>query len=154
MSTTVLVTGGLGFIGSHFVRLLLRERPQVRVVNLDKVTSAGNTDNLSDALPHPNYTPVVGDIVDRALVNRVFEDHQPEIVVNFAAESHVDRSILDPGPFIQTNVQGVQVLLDAARRHSVDRYLQISTDEVYGDIPPEELPADEEAPLRPSSPYS
>jgi len=154
MNTTVLVTGGLGFIGSHFVRLLLRERPEVRVVNLDKVTYAGNPENLADVVPHPNYTFVRGDIADRTLVDRVFRDNRPGIVVNFAAESHVDRSILDPGPFIQTNILGVQALLEAARQHRPDRYIQISTDEVYGDIPQEEPPAEEDATLRPSSPYS
>ncbi len=154
MSTTILVTGGYGFIGSHFIRLLLGQRASIRVVNLDKLTYAGNADNLSDVAGHPSYGAIVGDIVDPGLVDRVFTENRPEIVVNFAAESHVDRSILNPGPFLQTNVHGVQVLLDAVRRHSVKRYVQISTDEVYGDIPPDAHPADENAALRPSSPYS
>src|SRR2546426_4901504 len=154
MSTKILVTGGYGFIGSHFVRLLLRERPGVTVLNFDKLTYAGNPENLADIAGNPNHTAIVGDIADRTLVDRVFADGQPEVVVNFAAESHVDRSILDPEPFLRSNVHGVQVLLEAARRYGLRRYVQISTDEVYGDIPPGAPPADEDAPLRPSSPYS
>lgn len=154
MADTVLVTGGLGFIGSHFVRLLLHERGDLRVVNLDKVTYAGNPDNLADIASDKRYTLVRGDAADRALVERLFAREKPKLVVNIAAESHVDRSILDPTPFLQTNVQGVQVLLEAARSHGVTRFLQISTDEVYGDIPVAQPAADEDDPLRPSSPYS
>jgi len=154
MSTTILVTGGYGFIGSHFIRLLMRQQASTHVVNLDKLTYAGNAENLADVAGDASYVAITGDIADAALVDRVFTEHRPDVVVNFAAESHVDRSILNPGPFLQTNVQGVQVLLDAVRHHGVRRYLQISTDEVYGDIPPETHPADENAPLRPSSPYS
>jgi dTDP-glucose 4,6-dehydratase len=154
MAHTVLVTGGLGFIGSHFVRLLLRERPGLRVVNLDKVTYAGNPDNLASVASDPRYRFVRGDIADREFVDHLFVQERPEIVLNFAAESHVDRSILDARPFLQTNTQGVQVLLEAARSHLVARFLQVSTDEVYGDIPSDQASAGEDAPLRPSSPYS
>jgi dTDP-glucose 4,6-dehydratase len=154
MSQTILVTGGLGFIGSHFVRLILRERPGTRVVNLDKMTYAGNPDNLSDVEQDPNYTHVLGDITDQAVVQRVFSEERPYAVVNFAAESHVDRSIMSSGPFLQTNVLGVQTLLDEARQFPVERFVQISTDEVYGDIAADDPPVTEEATLRPSNPYS
>lgn len=154
MADTLLVTGGLGFIGSHFVRLVLREWPGVRVVNLDKMTYAGNPENLAEVADHPAYVFVKGDIADRATVESVFSEHRPRIVVNFAAESHVDRSILDARPFLATNVAGVQMLLEGSRSQPVERFVQISTDEVYGDIPPGAPPADEDAPLRPSSPYS
>lgn len=154
MSQTILVTGGLGFIGSNFVRLVLRERPGTRVVNLDKMTYAGNPDNLADVEQNPNYTHVLGDITDRETVQRVFTEEKPLAVVNFAAESHVDRSIMSSGPFLHTNVIGVQTLLDVARQFGVDRFLQISTDEVYGDIAASDPPATEEAALRPSNPYS
>ena len=154
MTQTILVTGGLGFIGSHFVRLLLRERPELRVVNLDKMTYAGNPDNLAEVDKNPSYTHVLGDISDEKIVERVLSEENPYAIVNFAAESHVDRSIMSSGPFLQTNVQGVQVLLDTARRFPVERFVQISTDEVYGDIAPEGPPPSEEAALPPSNPYS
>lgn len=154
MSQTILVTGGLGFIGSHFVRLVLRERPGLRVVNLDKMTYAGNPDNLADVDQDPNYTHILCDISDQEVVERVFSEEKPSAIVNFAAESHVDRAIMSSGPFIQTNVNGVQVLLDTARRFQVERFVQISTDEVYGDIAEGNLPPTEEAALRPSNPYS
>jgi dTDP-glucose 4,6-dehydratase len=154
MSQTILVTGGLGFIGSHFIRLLLRERPWTRVVNLDKMTYAGNPDNLSEVGEDANYTHVLGDITDPETVERVLSEERPAAIVNFAAESHVDRSIMSSAPFIQTNVQGVQVLLDTARRFQIERFVQISTDEVYGDIAAGSLPPSEEATLRPSNPYS
>lgn len=154
MNQTILVTGGLGFIGSHFVRLVLRERPGFRVVNLDKMTYAGNPYNLADVDRDPNYTHVLGDISDQEVVQRVLSEEKPFAIVNFAAESHVDRSIMSSGPFVQTNVHGVQVLLDTARRFPVERFVQISTDEVYGDIAEGIPPPTEEAALRPSNPYS
>jgi len=149
---TVLVTGGCGFIGSHFIRCLLREGAW-RVVNLDKLTYAGDLDRLSDVAGDPRYRLVQGDIADERLVEEVVATERPWAIVNFAAESHVDRSILDPAPFLRTNVQGVHVLLEAARRHEVGRFLQVSTDEVYGDAEGSE-PRSEEDALRPSSPYA
>jgi dTDP-glucose 4,6-dehydratase len=154
MSQTILVTGGLGFIGSHFVRLVLRERPGTRVINLDKMTYAGNPDNLADVEHNPNYTHVLGDIRNQEVVQRVLSEEKPFAIVNFAAESHVDRSIMSSSPFLQTNVLGVQTLLDVMRQFPVERFVQISTDEVYGDIAADAPPATEEAVLRPSNPYS
>lgn len=148
----VLVTGGCGFIGSHFVRYLLRERSW-RVVNLDKLTYAADLARLSDVTSDPRYQFVRGDVTDAELVGELFRRERPWAVINFAAESHVDRSILDPAPFLETNVRGVYTLLEAARRHQVERFLQVSTDEVYGDV--EGLPPRvEEDPLQPSSPYA
>ncbi|HEX3036230.1 MAG TPA: dTDP-glucose 4,6-dehydratase [Thermodesulfobacteriota bacterium] len=149
---TVLVTGGCGFIGSHFTRLLIR-RTSWRVVNLDKLTYAGNLESLKDIEESSRYRFVRGDIADRVLVNRLLGEEKPWAVVNFAAETHVDRSILDSTPFLETNVIGVQVLLEASRHYGVERFLQISTDEVYGDADGKE-PFREEAPLTPSSPYA
>jgi dTDP-glucose 4,6-dehydratase len=150
--TTVLVTGGCGFIGSHFVRRLFK-RSDWRVVNLDALTYAGSSENLADVQEGRGYRFVHGDIGDRALVDELFREEHPWAVVNFAAESHVDRSILDPAPFLATNVVGVQVLLEAARRHGVERFVQISTDEVYGDTDGQE-PRGEDSSLAPSSPYA
>jgi len=147
-----MVTGGCGFIGSHFVRLLLRGSGW-RVVNLDNLTYAGNLASLEDVEGHPAYVFVRGDIADADTVDRIVKAHAPWGVVNFAAESHVDRSILDATPFLRTNILGVQTLLDAVRRHRVERFLQVSTDEVYGDAE-EMMLFDEAAPLRPSSPYA
>jgi dTDP-glucose 4,6-dehydratase len=152
MVRTVVVTGGCGFIGSHFVRHLLR-RPGWRVVNLDNLTYAGDLARVRDVERHPDHVFVRGDIANADTIDQVLKTHEPWAMVNFAAESHVDRSILDAAPFLQTNVVGVQVLLDAARRHGLQRFLQISTDEVYGDA--EGASAfDEAAPLHPSSPYA
>jgi dTDP-glucose 4,6-dehydratase len=149
---TVLVTGGCGFIGSNFVRHLLGSDAEVNVVNLDALTYAGNLSNLADLEKHPRYTFVKGDITSRddvrAAMGRGVTD-----VINFAAESHVDRSIQDSGPFVRTNVIGTQVLLDAAREFKVSRYVQVSTDEVYGSLGPTGL-FTEETPLHPNSPYS
>ncbi len=148
-----LVTGGAGFIGSAFVRMLLGQRGEAGVVNLDKLTYAGNLENLTPVSGNPSYQFVHGDICDAPLVNAVVEEKRPDIIVNFAAESHVDRSILSPEPVFETNLRGTLTLLEAARRHRVPRFLQVSTDEVYGSIePPHE--ADENYPLRASSPYS
>ena len=150
----LLVTGGAGFIGSNFIRFALANYPEWEIVNLDKLTYAGNLANLKDVAHHPRYAFVRGDIVDRELVARLFQEHRFDAVVNFAAESHVDRSILDATPFIETNVKGVQVLLEAARAFGVSRFVQVSTDEVYGSLGPDDPPFTEESPLRPNSPYA
>jgi dTDP-glucose 4,6-dehydratase len=154
----VLVTGGMGFIGSNFIRLLLAERPEWEVWNLDALTYAGNPENLADVAPaaeaRGRYRFVRADIADEAQVDAILADGGFDALVNFAAESHVDRSILSSAPFVLTNVVGTQILLDAARRHRVPRYVQVSTDEVYGDLGPEEPAFSETTPLSPSSPYS
>ncbi len=150
----LLVTGGAGFIGSNFIRYILREHPEWQVVNLDKLTYAGNLANLKDVEDNPRYRFVRGDIADRELVEKLFQEEKFDVVVNFAAESHVDRSILDSSPFIETNVKGVQVLLEAARSFPVKKFVQISTDEVYGSLGPDDPPWTEESLLLPNSPYS
>ena len=152
MSSTLLVTGGLGFIGSNFVRLVLAERPSWTVVNLDAVTYAGNPANLADVANDARYRFVKGDIGDRELVGRLVREGC-DAVVNFAAESHVDRSILSSEPFVRTNVLGTLALLDAARGVSA-RFVQVSTDEVYGSLGPGDAPFTERTPLDPTSPYS
>jgi dTDP-glucose 4,6-dehydratase len=149
----LLVTGGCGFIGSNFIRFILKTHPDWKVVNLDKLTYCGNLANLRDLENHPNYRFIRGDIADRELINRLFKTERFDAVLNFAAESHVDRSILDPSPFIETNVKGVQVLLEATRQYPVERFIQISTDEVYGSLGPTGK-FTEESPLRPNNPYS
>jgi len=149
---TLLVTGGCGFIGSHFVRMALGTGAW-RVVNLDKLTYAGNLENVTDVLKSPHHRFVRGDIADRQGVRALLAEERPWAVVNFAAESHVDRSILDPTPFLQTNVLGTQVLLEAAREARVERFVQVSTDEVYGDAEGKD-PFHESSPLTPSSPYA
>jgi dTDP-glucose 4,6-dehydratase len=146
----LLVTGGAGFIGSAFIRLSIAD---FEIVNLDKLTYAGNLENLASVSNHSHYRFVHGDICDRKLVNDLVAGGRPDVIVNFAAESHVDRSILSPDPVIETNLRGTFTLLEAARIHKTPRFLHVSTDEVYGSIdPPHE--ADENYPLRPSSPYS
>ncbi len=150
---TLLVTGGCGFIGSNFIRLVLAEEPETSVLNLDKLTYAGNPENLADLARNPRYRFQQGDICDRKLVDLLLADGTIEAVVNFAAESHVDRSILDSSPFIQTNIVGTQTLLDASRAARVSRYLQVSTDEVYGSLGEDGF-FTETTPLDPSSPYS
>jgi dTDP-glucose 4,6-dehydratase len=148
----ILVTGGAGFIGSAFVRMLIGDTDH-GVVNLDKLTYAGNLENLTTVENSPRYRFVQGDICDDRLVDSLFADEKPAAVVHFAAESHVDRSILSPEPVIRTNVNGTFTLLEAARRRGIKRFLHVSTDEVYGSLaPPAE--ATEEYPLNPSSPYS
>jgi dTDP-glucose 4,6-dehydratase len=149
---TLFVTGGCGFIGSNFVRHLLASDPAVRVINFDALTYAGNLANLADVASDPRYTFVKGDITDRPAVLYALGDGV-DAVVNFAAESHVDRSILDSGPFVRTNVMGTQTLLDAARERKVPRFVQVSTDEVYGTLGPTGL-FTETTPLAPNSPYS
>lgn len=148
-----LVTGGAGFIGSNFIHYLFDKYPDVEVVNLDKLTYSGNLDNLKDLDNNSRYKFVQGDIADEKIVNELVP--QVEIIVNFAAESHVDRSIMDPSAFIKTNVMGTFVLLDAARKNGNKRFHQISTDEVYGSIPLEsDEPWTEGSPYNPRSPYS
>lgn len=149
---TLLVTGGCGFIGSNFVRHVLNADPAVSVVNFDALTYAGNLANLADVEKHPRYKFVKGDVTDRDAVRAAMRLGVTD-VINFAAESHVDRSIQDSGPFVRTNVIGTQVLLDAAREFKVNKYVQVSTDEVYGSLGPTGA-FTEETPLDPSSPYS
>ena len=148
---TLLVTGGAGFIGSHFIRLTLRRQPRTRVINLDKLTYAGNLDNLRDIQDDPRYEFILGDIRDKALVRKLLARAQG--VVHFAAETHVDRSIYDAGEFVLSNVHGTYTLLDALRSFpAVEFFIHISTDEVYGSRPGR--PARESDPLLPSSPYA
>jgi dTDP-glucose 4,6-dehydratase len=149
----VLVTGGAGFIGSNLVRFLRRERPDWTVVNLDKLTYAGNAESLADLRDDPKHVFVRGDIAEVELIDRLLREHAVEAVLNLAAESHVDRSILGPAIFVETNVAGTQVLLDSARQAGVKRFVQVSTDEVYGSLGPTGQ-FTESSPLRPSSPYS
>lgn len=149
----LLVTGGAGFIGSAFVRMVIEQGKASQVVNLDKLTYAGNLENLAPVAGDPRHRFVRGDICDAALVEELVSQLRPDAIVHFAAESHVDRSILSPAPVFETNLRGTFTLLEAARRHGVGRFLQVSTDEVYGSLP-EPLEADEDFPLRPSSPYS
>ena len=153
---TILVTGGAGFIGSNFIFHMLKKYPGYRIVCLDKLTYAGNLSTLSSVLGEPNFRFVRLDICDREGVFRLFEEERPDIVVNFAAESHVDRSIEDPGIFLQTNILGTATLMDACRKFGVRRYHQVSTDEVYGDLPLDrpDLFFTETTPLHTSSPYS
>ncbi len=148
----ILVTGGCGFIGSNFIRHVLKARPGARVVNLDALTYAGNPENLADVEGDPGYRFVKGSIVDGDLVDRLAGEGA-DAVLNFAAESHVDRSLYGPVEFVRTNVQGTAVLLEAARRRGVRRFVQVSTDEVYGSLPPEGV-FTEATPLHPNNPYS
>src|SRR5438093_8586163 len=149
----ILVTGGAGFIGSSFVRYVLRTQKNVEVVNLDLLTYAGNLRNLDDVAADPRYSFVRADIADGAAVQTVFEQHHIDTIVNFAAETHVDRSIEDSTPFLRTNVAGTQCLLEHARRFKASRFVQISTDEVYGSLS-DTGAFREETPLDASSPYS
>ncbi len=152
----ILVTGGAGFIGGNFVHYMVNKYPEDQIVNLDLLTYAGNLETLKPVEDKPNYTFVKGDIADRPFIMDLFEKEKFDVVVNFAAESHVDRSITNPGLFVQTNVLGTQVLLDASRAYGVKRYHQVSTDEVYGDLPLDrpDLFFTEETPIHTSSPYS
>jgi len=148
-----LVTGGAGFIGSNFVFYMLDKYPQDQIVCLDKLTYAGNLETLESVMENPRFTFVKGDIADRGAVYALFEKEHPDVVVNFAAESHVDRSVVDPGIFLQTNILGTGVLMDACRKYGIQRYHQVSTDEVYGSLGAEGF-FTEETPLCPHSPYS
>ncbi len=148
----ILVTGGCGFIGSNFIRYVLKTDPAINVLNFDKLTYAGHFGNLADVADSPRYRFIHGDITDRAAV-RAAVGAGVRAILNFAAESHVDRSIQDSGPFVHTNVGGTQVLLDVARECAVPRYLQVSTDEVYGSLGPTGL-FTESTPLAPNSPYA
>ncbi|MEJ5260247.1 MAG: dTDP-glucose 4,6-dehydratase [Anaerohalosphaeraceae bacterium] len=150
---TILVTGGAGFIGSNFVRMVLEEHPDTRVVNLDKLTYAGNLENLEGYRDHPNHIFVKGDICDGALVESLISTYKIDALINFAAESHVDRSLEEPGIFIETNVKGTLTLLKIALEKKLERFVQISTDEVYGSLGPEGK-FTETTPLSPNSPYS
>lgn len=152
MTKRVLVTGGAGFIGSNFIRYMLQEHPEYTIINYDALTYAGNLENLADIENNPNYSFIKGDIRDKELVDRTLSAGI-DFVVNFAAESHVDRSIEGPEIFVLTNILGTQVLLDAARKHGTAKFLQVSTDEVYGSLGPTGY-FTEETPLAPSSPYS
>lgn len=149
----LLVTGGAGFIGSNFVRYMVNKYPEYHIVNLDLLTYAGNLENLKDIETASNYTFVKGDIADREFVNELFAQQKFDYVLNFAAESHVDRSITNPDIFVKANIQGTQVLLDAAKNFGVKKYLQVSTDEVYGTLG-ETGYFTEETPLAANSPYS
>ena len=152
----ILVTGGAGFIGSNFVFYFLQEHPQDTILCVDALTYAGNLETLAPVMDDPQFHFVKANIADRAAMYALFESEKPDIVVNFAAESHVDRSIENPAVFLQTNVMGTQVLLDACRKYGVQRYHQVSTDEVYGDLPLDrpDLFFTEQTPLHTSSPYS
>ena len=153
---TIIVTGGAGFIGSNFIFYLLNKYPDDRVVCLDKLTYAGNLTTLESVMTKPNFRFVKLDICDRAGVYQLFEEEKPDIIVNFAAESHVDRSIEDPEVFLDTNIKGTAILMDACRKYGIQRYHQVSTDEVYGDLPLDrpDLFFTEETPIHTSSPYS
>lgn len=152
----IFVTGGAGFIGSNFIYHMLDKHPNYQIVCLDSLTYAGNMETLEDALKNPNFKFVKIDITDRENIFKLFESEKPDIVVNFAAESHVDRSIVNPEVFLKTNILGTQVLMDACRKYGIQRYHQVSTDEVYGDLPLDrpDLFFTEETPIHTSSPYS
>ncbi len=156
IAVKILVTGGAGFIGSNFINYLLQKYPDYSVVCLDKLTYAGNISNLKIHFENNNFTFVQGDIADRDFVYELFDQERFDVVVNFAAESHVDRSIHEPELFLRTNVVGTQVLMDACRKYGIKRFHQVSTDEVYGDLPIDrsDLKFSEDSKLRPSSPYS
>ena len=153
---TIIVTGGAGFIGSNFIFYLLKEHPDDRVICLDKLTYAGNLSTLEPVMENPNFRFMKADICDREAVYALFEEEYPDVVVNFAAESHVDRSIENPELFLRTNIEGTAVLMDACRKYGIQRYHQVSTDEVYGDLPLDrpDLFFTEETPIHTSSPYS
>lgn len=152
----LIVTGGAGFIGGNFVHYMLQEHPGDQIICLDKLTYAGNLSTLADVMDHPNFQFVKMDICDRDSVYGLFEKEKPDVVINFAAESHVDRSIENLEIFLQTNIIGTSVLMDACRKYGIQRYHQVSTDEVYGDLPLDrpDLFFTEETPIHTSSPYS
>ncbi|MBY0163300.1 dTDP-glucose 4,6-dehydratase [Cytobacillus firmus] len=148
----LLVTGGAGFIGSNFILYMIQQHPNYQIINMDALTYAGNLENLKSVQDHPNYSFVQADIADKPAVDAIFQQGI-DVVVNFAAESHVDRSILEPEIFVNTNVMGTQVLLDAAKKYGVTKFVQVSTDEVYGSLGETGL-FSETTPLAPNSPYS
>ncbi len=148
----LLITGGLGFIGSNFVHYILKKYPNYQVINLDKMTYAGNPENLKDVENDQRYKFVKGDICDKELVNDLVSKEKPDVIINFAAETHVDRSILEPDAFIKTDIFGTHTLLEAVRNYGIKKYVQISTDEVYGSI--EKGLFTEQSDLKPNSPYS
>lgn len=152
----IIITGGAGFIGSNFVFHMLKFHPEDRIICLDKLTYAGNLSTLAPIMDKPNFRFVKADICDRQAVYQLFEEEKPDIVVNFAAESHVDRSIENPSIFLETNIMGTAVLMDACRKYGIRRYHQVSTDEVYGDLPLDrpDLFFTETTPIHTSSPYS
>lgn len=152
----ILIAGGAGFIGSNFVFHMLKFHPEDRIICLDKLTYAGNLSTLAPVMDKPNFRFVKADICDRKAVYQLFEEEKPDIVVNFAAESHVDRSIENPSIFLETNIMGTAVLMDACRKYGIQRYHQVSTDEVYGDLPLDrpDLFFTETTPIHTSSPYS
>jgi dTDP-glucose 4,6-dehydratase len=150
---TLLITGGCGFIGSNFIRYALGNHPDRHIVNLDKLTYAGNPNNLATIENDERYTFVHGDVCDAGLVDSLFKKHSISGVIHFAAETHVDRSILGAAAFIDTNIKGTMVMLDAVRRHEIERFIHISTDEVYGDLGAEGY-FTESSPLHPNSPYA
>ncbi len=152
----IIVTGGAGFIGSNFVFHMLKAHPDYRIICLDKLTYAGNLSTLEPVMDNPNFRFVKADICDKEAVEKLFEEEKPDIVVNFAAESHVDRSIENPQIFLETNILGTSVLMDACRKYGIKRYHQVSTDEVYGDLPLDrpDLFFTENTPIHTSSPYS
>ena len=152
----IIVTGGAGFIGSNFVFHMLKTHPEDRIICLDKLTYAGNLSTLQPVMDQPNFRFVKADICDRKAVYQLFEEEKPDMVVNFAADSHVDRSIENPSIFLETNIMGTAVLMDACRKYGIERYHQVSTDEVYGDLPLDrpDLFFTEMTPIHTSSPYS
>ena len=152
----IIVTGGAGFIGGNFVHYMVNQYPEDMIINLDLLTYAGNLETLKPVENAPNYKFIKGDIADREFIFKLFEEEKPDVVINFAAESHVDRSITDPESFVRTNVMGTTTLLDACRTYGIKRYHQVSTDEVYGDLPLErtDLFFTEDTPIKTSSPYS
>ena len=152
----ILVTGGAGFIGSNFIYYILDKYKDYKIICIDKLTYAGNLSTLSEAMKNQNFKFIKADICDIEKIDTVFKEEEPNIVVNFAAESHVDRSISNPEVFLETNIMGTSVLLECCKKYNVKRYHQISTDEVYGDLPLDrpDLSFTEKSPLRPSSPYS
>jgi dTDP-glucose 4,6-dehydratase len=153
---TYVITGGAGFIGSNFIYYMLSKRPDARIVCFDSLTYAGHKETLENAMSNGNFSFVKGDITDTAAVDLLFEKFAPDVIVNFAAESHVDRSIDDPGLFLRTNIIGTQVLLEVCKKHKISRFHQVSTDEVYGELPVDrkDLLFTENTPLDPHSPYS
>ncbi len=153
---TIIVTGGAGFIGAGFVYYMLEKYPDYRIVCVDCLTYAGNLSTLQEALENPNFRFCKVNICDRAAVDKLFEEERPEMVINFAAESHVDRSIENPEVFLDTNIKGTAVMMDACRKYGIRRYHQVSTDEVYGDLPLDrpDLFFTEDTPIHTSSPYS